>query len=176
MLLTIKTKALLTHCHTLLTDAEAKTQNGEGVAIVDEDSEQILRDGGAAIVEYCERNGCTKQYLSAFSLKHRSLFKKSKEYYGICINNYKKHIAEIGGKHIPILYAALMVQELKANRLVGLDIDYDQLIDKIKDSKHLQGAARPSKLVKDKFVVDLTKFREYNECVNNAILKVMKKR
>lgn len=175
MLLTAKTKALLTHCHTLLTYAEEETEQGKGIPILDKGEEELLRQNGLSIVEYCERNGCTKEHLSSFSLRHKAMFKKFREYYEICIKSYTKNISSIGGEHIPILYAALMLQELRTNKLIGLDIDYNLLVESIKNSDHLKGVERESKFVKDKKIIDLEKFRSYNKCVHDAISQVMKK-
>jgi hypothetical protein len=128
MILTIKTKCLLAYCYELLTDAKEQTEQGKGNSIFDTDSDvEFIKECGELMCDYAYKNGATKNYLELMSKKHYSLFLKSKTYYDIVIKNYVKHITEVGAGHIPILYSIFMFQELKANGLIGLQLDYYRL-------------------------------------------------
>lgn len=171
MLLTYKTKVLLAHVHTLLTEAEQLSKEGKGTALVKD--EPLIRDMANKILDYCEQNGSTKKMLSTLSRVQPVIFEKSKVLYEICIQSYSKHIASVGDGHIPILYAFFMLGELRATGLIGLELPYTDYIETYKESELLQGEKRESKILKGKMITDFRQINKYGDCVHDTIKAVM---
>ncbi len=172
-MLTLKTKCLIAYCHTLLTEAEELTEQGKGECIVkDDNSQQFMRECGASIINFCESTGSTKKDLSDLSKSRSPLFIQAKSYYGLQIRDYQIFISEVGGRHIPILYAGLMFQTLKTAGVIGLDMDYGKLISDIEVSDVLETTQKKSRF-NDKMITERTEVRKYRTGVESIISNVM---
>lgn len=175
MILTLKTKCLLAYCYELLTQAETDTEQGKGNAIFHENNNaEFLRECGFKMVDYCVKNGATKNYLELLSRKHYDLYLLSKAYYGIIIKKYCEHIADVNESHIPILFAILMFQELKVNGLIGLDIDYNKMIDIVYKTDYFKGEQKVSKYDNKTIVYDRSEINKYAKCIQDTVSSVIK--
>lgn len=174
MLLTNKTKVLLTHIHTLLTKGEKLTQEGKGKSVFEtEEQQEYVRDCGFKIIEYCEVNGCTKDFLGKYSIKFPTMFIQLKEMYEICIKEYDTHICGVGSNHVPIIYAVIILHELKTTKLIGLELDYPKLKDMLQFSSVLIDGKQQSKFNKDKTIDVNTYMRKYDHCCTEVLKKVL---
>lgn len=173
-MLTLKTKCLIAYCHTILTDAEAATVQGEGVSITkDKDSQNFMRESGFKIIAYCEQFGATRDELSKLSHSTNPIFLLAREYYRLQITLYQKYISEEKGRHVPILYAGLMFQLLHKNKIVGLNLDYDKLISDIEQSTMLETKEIKSRF-RDKTIIERVEINKYHNGVREILEQTMK--
>lgn len=175
MILTLKTKCLLAYCYELLTQAESDTEQQKGDTIFENNKNaEYLRECGFKMVDYCVKNGATKNFLELLSRKHYALYVQSKSYYGIVIKKYCEHIADVNESHIPILYAILMFQELKACGLIGLDVDYNKMIEIIYMTDYFKGQQKVSKYDNKTIVHDRSEINKYANCIQDTVSSVIK--
>jgi len=172
-MLTLKTKCIIAYCHKLLYDAEQLAQNGEGIAILDdEETRDFTRECGAEIMQYCEKHGATHEMLGELCRKSVSLWELAKVYYKIQIDLYQKYISEVKGRHVPILYSCLMFQLLYKNGIISLDIDYDKLLSALEVSDKLEASQKKSNITKQIYQ-ERTEVKKYHNGVREILEQTM---
>lgn len=173
-MLTLKTKCMIAYCHRLLHDSEELLQEGKGVAVIDdEETREFTRDCGMKIMKYCESKGATHDMLGDLSKKSLSLWNLARAYYGLQIDLYQKYISAVKGRHVPILYAAIMFQLLHKNGTICLDIDYDKLLSVLEVSDKLEVSRTESRFGRWRMITSRVEVNKYHTGVREILEQTM---